>query len=77
MSDLLTVPRICERIGCSRWTWRRWVTAKTAPQPVPGLPGHPKWKRADIDRFVEGRVREGRNHFGSARHALSVRGQLA
>ena len=73
---LVTLPWICAEVGVSRWTWRRWVRDGRAPRAVPGLPGHPRWKREDVERFMDGRVSAGRNFFSSARrelHARSVR----
>ena len=54
--SLLTRPQICRRFAISRWTWTRWVRDGIAPAPVP-LPGHPRWRRSDIDRFEIGAYR--------------------
>lgn len=51
----LNVRECCERFGVSRATWFRWVKSQQAPQPAP-LPGHPRWRVTDIERFERGRV---------------------
>lgn len=56
MSRLLTRSQICRRFDISRWTWTRWVHHGVAPAPVP-LPGHPRWRSADIERFEIGAYR--------------------
>lgn len=67
--QLLTRTQICDRIGCSRWTWRRWVTCGEAPAPVAGLPGIPKWRVSDIERFERG----GRRFFGAHQRSAKQR----
>lgn len=58
-------PKICRRFGISRWTWGRWVREGRAPAPIQNLPGFPKWRVSDIDRFEAGRraVAPGRRAF--------------
>jgi predicted DNA-binding transcriptional regulator AlpA len=53
----MTLAQVLARIGCSRWTWWRWVKAELAPKPAP-LPGHPRWRVSDIDRFETGRTHQ-------------------
>lgn len=65
---LMTSPAICADLGISRWTWARWVRTGKAPAPVSDLPGWPKWRRADVDRFSEGLFKvSGRSFFTSTR----------
>ena len=59
---LLRIGDILAQGDFSRPTWFRWVRSGKAPQPVSGIPGHPRWRVADIDRFLEGR----RRFFGKA-----------
>jgi len=55
----------------TRWTWCRWVKAGEAPRRVPNLPGHPRWKRSDVEQFLQGR--RGLRAFGShTKQAVSV-----
>lgn len=61
---------ICYRLGISDDTWYRWEQAGQAPARVPGLPGKPRWRVADIEDFERGlRQASGRRrrHFASAR----------
>lgn len=51
----LRIAAICERFGITRQTWRMWVVSQQAPQPIPNLPGHPRWAVDDIERFARGR----------------------
>lgn len=58
--DLLTQLEVCQRIGISDETWRRWRKRGLTPAPVQNLPPHsrPKWRVADIDAFInDARVR--------------------
>jgi predicted DNA-binding transcriptional regulator AlpA len=64
--QLIGGPAICRLLGVSRWTWHRWVRSEMAPQPVAGLPGYPRWRVSDIDRFV------GSPFVASSRHGKSV-----
>jgi len=52
--DVLTQTQICRRLGLSDETWRRWRARGITPPRV-ALPGHPRWTRADIDAFAQGR----------------------
>jgi predicted DNA-binding transcriptional regulator AlpA len=63
---LLRIADICALAGICRWTWRNWVRAGIAPQPVPNLPGHPRWKASEIAAFLDGHA-HGRHFFGRAR----------
>jgi len=67
---LITGPQACALVGVSRWTWRRYVTNGCAPAPVSGLPGLPKWRRADVERFAAGTFRSPgrRTYFLKSRH---------
>ena len=58
--SLMRIEDICERFDISRQTWHRWVRAQIAPQPVFNMPGHPRWRVAEIDRFERGRQSSGR-----------------
>ena len=77
MADFVRQFQICAELGISDETWRQWVRRGLAPAPVV-MPGRPRWRRADIDRFKQGRseaVSGGRVHFASAvrrRHTHSV-----
>ena len=62
-ADLLTTPVICAELGIERHTWRRWVRSLQAPQPVPNVPGLPRWRRHEIDAFKQGTYRRGRRHY--------------
>lgn len=67
-ADFVRQFEICREFGISDETWRRWVRSHVAPQPV-DLPGRPRWRRADIERFKRGRaeaVAGRRVSFGSA-----------
>lgn len=66
-ADLVRQFEICAAFGISDETWRRWVKRGDAPKPV-DLPGRPRWRRADVERFKQGRrLAEGhRTFFGSA-----------
>jgi predicted DNA-binding transcriptional regulator AlpA len=46
--ELLTQGEVCRMFGISDETWRRWVKAGRTPQRV-DLPGHPRWRREDIE----------------------------
>jgi predicted DNA-binding transcriptional regulator AlpA len=50
----LTTRECCVRFGITRETWRQWVKSRRAPSPAP-LPGHPRWRVSDIERFERGR----------------------
>jgi hypothetical protein len=53
--DLIAGIDICRWLGISDETWRRWRKADPAcPRPVAGLSGRPRWRVADIDRFITG-----------------------
>lgn len=65
--DLLRIGDILGKIDISRATWFRWVRSGKAPQPVPNMPGYPRWRVTDIERFVDGRKTSGRHFFGGAR----------
>lgn len=67
--QLLTQLHICRRLGIGVTTWRRWRAARRVPAPVPGLPGRPRWRLADIEAFERGLHGTGRRYFGSARLA--------
>lgn len=41
---------ICERLGISDETWRRWRASGVAPRPV-NLPGRKRWRLEDIEAF--------------------------
>lgn len=53
---LLTTGEVCKRFNIHRNTWRVWVLSQHAPQPVPRLPGHPRWHIEDIEAFERGRL---------------------
>jgi predicted DNA-binding transcriptional regulator AlpA len=75
--QLLNTPRVCARLGVSRWTWRRWVKTGVAPAPLSGLPGHPKWRQRDIEAFADGAYRRAtgrRSYFGHARQLRDEQG---
>jgi hypothetical protein len=57
--QLLGTSAICQRLGIHRNTWHVWVVSRQAPAPVPNLPGHPRWRVSDIERFERGRFRRG------------------
>lgn len=63
----LTQTQICRRLGIAVQTWRNWRKRGETPLPV-NLPGHPRWRVADIERFEQGRVVASgrRTFFGSA-----------
>lgn len=73
MTDLLTTPEICGLLGIGRHTWHRWVTSGAAPQPIPNIPGWPRWRRLEIERFAAGTFRGAgrRTYFSAARRARS------
>jgi predicted site-specific integrase-resolvase len=48
---LVSQAAAARRFGVSVATWRRWVRAGRAPQPV-NLPGHPKFLASDLDAFA-------------------------
>lgn len=67
--ELVTQKAICQRLGISDETWRRWRQSGRAPAPAPWpLSSHrmPRWRRAVIDAFVASRG-EGRSYFKTAR----------
>ena len=49
--DLLTQGQVCRMLGISDETWRRWRAAGRTPQQV-DLPGHPRWRRDDIEALA-------------------------
>jgi predicted DNA-binding transcriptional regulator AlpA len=51
----LFIEDICKRLRITRQTWHRWIRNKLAPPPAP-LPGHPRWRVSDIERFERGRT---------------------
>jgi predicted site-specific integrase-resolvase len=51
---VLGTPAICQKFGICRHTWHRWVKSGQAPAPAP-LPGNPRWRVEDIERFERGR----------------------
>jgi predicted DNA-binding transcriptional regulator AlpA len=55
----LDTAAICAHFGISRHTWARWVKSGQAPAPDPALPGHPRWRVSDIERFKRGRMGRG------------------
>jgi predicted site-specific integrase-resolvase len=72
--ELLTQIQICRRFGISDETWRRWRQKGLTPRPV-DMPGRPRWRVSDIDKFEMGRVVESgrRSFFGTAaRHRREV-----
>lgn len=67
MSDqpvLLTQIQICRLLGIGVQTWRDWRKAQLTPEPAP-LPGRPRWRVEDIERFIGQRQSSGRHYFGS------------
>jgi hypothetical protein len=69
-------PAIYQRLGISPSTWARWVKAGVAPAPIAGLPGFPKWRAIDIDRFAEGTFRSpGKRTYFT--HAQQLRNEQA
>lgn len=62
MTEVLTGPEVREQLGISRATWLRWRKSGAVPAPVT-LPGAPRWRRSDIERFKEG----GRRYFTTHR----------
>jgi predicted DNA-binding transcriptional regulator AlpA len=66
---LLRIPEICAMVGISRDTWCRWVRCGKAPKPLDRsvMPGHPRWKAADIAQFLDGRQVGRRHFFGGGR----------
>jgi predicted DNA-binding transcriptional regulator AlpA len=67
---LMSGPQVYAEVGVSRWTWARWVASGKAPAPVANLPGQPKWRRVDVERFIDGTFKpSGRSYFGKVRRA--------
>jgi hypothetical protein len=66
--EFLTQIQICRRLGITDETWRRWRAAGKTPAPL-DLPGHPRWRAADIERFLQGRKADPktRTYFASVR----------
>jgi predicted DNA-binding transcriptional regulator AlpA len=57
---------ICERLGISDESWRRWVRSGRAPQPLPNFPKlRPRWSVRAIEDFERGLGVQ--RYFGSAR----------
>lgn len=54
---VLTQRDICQRLGISDETWRRWRTSGRAPAPLPNFPPRrPRWRTQDIEDIEHGRV---------------------
>jgi hypothetical protein len=63
-AEVLTQIQICRRLGISDETWRRWRKAGLTP-PQLELPGHPRWRWADVESCMARRERPTRRaHFG-------------
>jgi hypothetical protein len=62
---------ICKRLGVGVTTWRRWRVNRQAPDPVPNVPGVPRWRERDIADFERGLHTRGRVFFSAARRRAS------
>lgn len=48
---------ICQRLGISDESWRRYVRSGRAPEPLPGWPVNcPRWSVEDVEAFERRRV---------------------
>ena len=51
-ADLLRQIDVCRKLGISDETWRRWRARGLTPEPV-DLPGVLRWRRQDVEAFME------------------------
>jgi excisionase family DNA binding protein len=57
-TEFLTVPEVAELIGVHRATVRNWITLGHLPAfKAPGMRGHLRVRRADLDAFIDGSTR--------------------
>lgn len=52
LGRLLSLKRLEERLGVSRWTIRRWVRGRGFPEPLM-LAGEKRWREEAVARWVE------------------------
>jgi len=67
--------QICQRLGISDETWRRWVRCGRAPAPLDGFPiERPRWSVQSIEAFERGlrQARPGRRDYFTAHRRFKV-----
>lgn len=53
MAELLRAEAVAARIGVSVRTLYRWVAAGKGPRPVKSPVERMRWRRADVERWLE------------------------
>lgn len=56
----LTLSEVCQQVGVSRWTLRRWVRANTFPANTHVFERRPRWSSSVVAKWIDAqRVRAG------------------
>jgi predicted DNA-binding transcriptional regulator AlpA len=66
--EFLTGPQVRAELGISRSTFLNWRKAELFPAPAP-IPGQPKWRVSDVERFKNGGVRSFTAHLRAAKRS--------